>query len=358
MKLTSEGIGGIAANRKFIVVGSRNVTDTSDVFTCHSLSDGKELWRIKYRAKGKLDYGNSPRATPQLIDDKVVLLGAFGNLIVAELATGEIAWQKDFRKDFDAELPTWGFSGSPLIVASEKSGKKKRLVIVQPGTESHSLVAFDLESGELVWNCPGTKPSYSSFILMDVQGQQQIVGYDKTTLGGWSVDGKRLWTLTPENSGDFNVPTPIVLGDRLFVTTENNGARVYQFDKGKKLETKALASNKMLAPDTHSPVRVGDMICGTCAGLVCIETKTMKPVHEIVDEAFDEYTAAISDGKNRVLVVTLNAELILVTVNQKSCKITSRLQVAEDDEIMSHPALVGNQLIFRLGRKLVCMPLD
>ena len=44
--------------------------------------------------------------------------------------------------------------------------------------------------------------------------------------GGWDArTGRRLWTLVPPHSGDFNVPTPLVHEGRLMVATENNGAR-------------------------------------------------------------------------------------------------------------------------------------
>ena len=47
------------------------------------------------------------------------------------------------------------------------------------------------------------------------------MGHDATTLGGWDVaTGERLWTITPQVPGDFNVPTPLIHKEHLIVVTE------------------------------------------------------------------------------------------------------------------------------------------
>jgi hypothetical protein len=72
--------------------------------------------------------------------------------------------------------------------------------------------------------------------------------------------GQRLWTLQPEHRGDFNVPTPIVRGNHLWLTTENNGTRRYQFDETGKISPKPISANFDLASDTHTPVLAGSRI--------------------------------------------------------------------------------------------------
>ena len=105
--LSSDGIGGIAANKDYVVVGSWAASNAFDVFTCHSLKNGEQIWNIKYVAVGNLDYGNSPRATPLIFKNKVVLQGAFGHVHVVELESGTVVWSKNFVDDFGAEIQTW-----------------------------------------------------------------------------------------------------------------------------------------------------------------------------------------------------------------------------------------------------------
>src|SRR5207302_1673345 len=82
-------------------------------------------------------------------------------------------------------------------------------------------------------------------IAATIRGQVQVIGHDAVSLGGWEpATGKRLWTLLPEKPNDFNVPTPIALDDKLLVSTENNGTRLYEFDDNGLLKPKPIAVNR------------------------------------------------------------------------------------------------------------------
>ena len=352
--VSSPGIGGISANNEFVVIGSRDLTDTMDVFSCHRLADGHECWQITWPATGRLDYGNSPRATPLIVDNRVVLLGAFGDLIVADLESGDIVWQRSFQLDFGALLPTWGFSGSPIRIEGTQG---ENWIVVQPGAPEAALAAFDLETGTIVWQVAGTGAGYSSLVELEFDGVRQLVGYDEVSAGGWSLDGKRLWELTPPQSGDFNVPTPVQLGQRLFLTTENNGSRLYEFDGQGQPRPEPVARFEDLAPDTHSPVVAGDLICGTSGQLYCLTTDSLSLAATCDHPGLDTYTSAISNGRDRILFGTLGGDLILVHVTEDQCEVTGQLSATSGQEMYSHPALVGDRLLIRYGNVLECLRL-
>lgn len=201
--LTHQGLGGIAATEDLVVFGDRDIDDTHDVWRCLDSFTGAELWQVKILAGANLDYGNSPRTTPLIHEDKVYLLGALGDLLCVDFVSGEIHWQCNLRDRFGAtsEL-TWGYCGSPLLVDN--------LLIVAPGAKDASIVALDESSGDVVWKTPGSGPSYGSLIVGTFGGKKQIVGHDAISLGGWDVSsGKRLWSVVPDVPGDFNVPTPL-----------------------------------------------------------------------------------------------------------------------------------------------------
>lgn len=321
------------------------------------MEDGSEVWRVTYPALGKLDYGNSPRATPLFVDDKVVLQGAFGNLVVVNLEDGEVVWERNFQIDDGAELPIWGFCGSPLVVEKEDEGQTKKLIIVQPGVEDAAVLALNLEDGEVVWQVEGQNPGYSSMIVADVRGTKQLIGYDARQICGWSLEGKELWALTPEVDGDFNVPTPMMIGESLFLTTENNGSRLYAFDDSGKIVPEPHAVFEDLAPDTHTPVVVGDLICGVCNSLYCLKKDDLSLVSNLEADEFLVYSSIISDGKDRAIVTTLESYLILLSITEEGATEIGKLKLS-DRESMAHPAWVSGRLVLRIGPKLVCLDIS
>ncbi len=358
VQLASEGIGGIAATSKHVIVGSRSVLNDGDMFTCHDARTGREIWRVDYPVNGELDYGNSPRATPLIVKDRVVLLGAFGNLTVVSLKTGEIVWQTEFKLDFDAETPIWGFCGSPICVQANVDGKSTDLIVVQPGAKDASLVGYDLLDGGIVWESPGRSAGYGSLIEVEVHGENQLVGFDAENLNGWNLQGRELWSIPPLSKGDFNVPTPIAMGNRIFVTSENNGSRIYRYGKDRQIKSAAQTHSDILAPDTHTPVLTRDFVCGIHGSLICLDRQNLKLIHEVQDDAFLEYAALVSDGKDRLLVFSQTGAMVLVQASRDKCRILDRLQLPIQGTTLAHPALVGNRLYVRLGRDLACLQLD
>ena len=333
-----------------------------DVWRCLKAADGKEAWSHRTPAIGNLDYGNSPRATPLLHDGCAYLFGAFGDLACIELATGKSKWSLNVRDEFDAtDERKWGMCSSPLVA----DGK----LIVHPGGKDASLVALDPKTGKVAWKTPGKPAGYGSFIVAKLGGIPQIVGYDTETLGGWEVpsgkpegvakSGKRLWTLKPDRGGDFNVPTPIVAGDRLLVTTENNGTRLFAFKSDGTIDPKPVATHKKLAPDTHTPVVAGDRVFGVWNRLYCLDLKNgLKELYDESNAAFNGYCAAVATD-TRVLIVSKMGELILLDATAKEYTELSRLAVFGKDEkgVYAHPALVGTRVYVRGSASVVRLDL-
>ena len=345
------GLAGLTVSGDRLIVAERDFADEHDVYRCLKVDSGELLWRVEFPAPGKLDYGQSPRATPVIHGDKVYLLGAFGGLHCVHLATGKVIWERQLPREFKASLPTWGMCSPPLIVDD--------LLIVNPGSANASLAALDCATGATRWATPGLPAAYSAFICAEFGGQRQIVGYDRHSLGGWDVKtGKRLWKLVPPAEGDFNVATPVAVEDGIILSTENNGTRLYDFDASGRIIPRPAAEFADLAPNTVSPVVTCGRLFAAHHGLHCLDVRNgLKPVWRRDEEAVGDHATFIADDQ-RVLVMTLGGELILLDGRADSCAIISRLRVFEDDvEVYSHPALVGTRLYARGGSRVVCLDL-
>ncbi|MEI6072276.1 MAG: PQQ-binding-like beta-propeller repeat protein [Verrucomicrobiae bacterium] len=344
-------LAGLSVSDGRLILAERDFSEEHDVYRCLNAKDGELVWRIEFPAPGKLDYGQFPRATPVIHDGKVYLLGAFGHLRCVRLTDGKLVWARNLPREFKAGLPTWGMCSTPLIVDD--------MVIVNPGAANASLAALDSSTGRTRWTTPGLPAAYSSFICGEFGGRRQIVGYDQHSLGGWEVKtGARLWQLIPSTEGDFNVTTPVAMDGKLIVSTENNGTRLYGFDDSGKIIPQPLGDYAGLSPDTATPVVTGGRVFGAHLGLHCLDARQhLKRVWQWKDDNFGDHASFIADGE-RVLVITLSGELLLLAAGADHCEIISRLRVFEDDvEIYSHPAAVGNKLFIRGGSIVACVDL-
>lgn len=351
--LNSRGLAGIAATNRYVIVADRTPTDSGDLLRCLDAAAGNEIWHLSYPTSGTTkDYGNVPRATPLILGGKVFVLGCLGDLNCVDLAGGKVVWSKNLVRDFGARVPTWGYCASPLAV----DGK----LIVNPGAKAAAVVALDCATGKEVWRCAGLPPAYGSFIVGTFGGVRQIVGYDEKSLGGWEpATGRRLWTLVPTVTGDFNVPSPVDAGGRLIVATENNGTRLYDFAADGRIKMTPAATNGDLAPDMSTPVLVGRRLFGCCGLLYCLDvSKGLAVRWNGEDDALAGFASVIASN-DRVLVATNHGELLLIDARGDKFTILSRLRVfPEDSEVLSHPAIVGNRLYLRDMTRIVCVDLN
>lgn len=364
-KLQGDALSGLVATEKHLIVADRDVSDTRDIFLCYSADSGEEIWKFDYFAPGQIDrdYGSAPRSTPLIHGDKVYTLGGFGHLHCLELASGKPLWKKDLALHFSAKMPKWGYSGSPLFVAKNPSRSNSRdKLILQPGGMNTQMVALNPETGDVIWTSPDAKrdAAYSSPILVTFSGVEQLICYDQLSLGGWDVEtGKRLWELQPPRRGDFNVSTPVVVGDKLFLTTENNGARLYGFDQHGNIVPEPLADNRDLSPDSSTAVYLDGKLYGVHNDLHVLDAKDLKTVASLEDDAFYEYCTLIAgktrEGKKRLLVTSANGEIVLLDLETKEPRILGRITGGSESETtVAHPALCGQRLYVRTVSAVYC----
>ncbi len=349
--LGSPSHAGIAVDAKHCLIAGRDPLDQFDVFSSLNPETGETQWEVFLPAVGNLDYGNSSRSTPVLGEKYAWFQGAYGDCVCVELETGLIRWQRNVILEYGPKRQlVWGLCSSPLVWKGQ--------LILNPGGAASSVIALQANSGELNWKTPGNDFGYGSFIIAAINQQDQVIGHDKTTLGGWDpLTGKRLWSVTPEEQDDFNVPTPIFHQGKLIVATENNGTRIYTFDQQGKIVPKPIATQKALAPETITPVVAGNRLLGISKGtLYCLEFPSLKILREAEEPAFDSHATLITD--NRRVLITAAGELFLIDATAGDCRVLSRQQIFErGTELHSHPAIINNRLFIRGNNRLKCFAL-
>ena len=171
---------------------------------CYEIESGTPVWGHAIEARHENALGGiGPRSTPTIHEGRVYALGATGVLRCLDGATGKLLWSDDLRARYgvtaeeDEQLVMWGRAASPLIVA--------RMVIVPgggPAAKAKNLVAFDLETGRLVWESENLTDdgmadqiAYASPSLATLAGRQQILIVNESTASGHDLTtGRRLWS--------------------------------------------------------------------------------------------------------------------------------------------------------------------
>ena len=155
-----------------------------ELVSCYNLTTGAPVWQHHDAARFfEANAGAGPRSTPTLDKGRVYTLGATGILNALEAGDGAVVWSRNVASDTGAEVPVWGFSGSPLVVGD--------VVIV---AASSTIAAYDLATGEPRWSHKAGGESYSSPQLFTIDGVSQVLlmrGAGATSFA--PADGKLLW---------------------------------------------------------------------------------------------------------------------------------------------------------------------
>jgi outer membrane protein assembly factor BamB len=197
----------VVRGNRLVVPGRDETRDL--VFAIDPLS-GDLVWQGAYEAPAGTSHGPGPRATPFIDDNRVYTFGRSGDLVCWDIDNGDLLWRRNVR-DEGGEEPTWGFSSSPLVY----EGK----VFVQAGGQARTI-AYDAMSGELVWKSGAGLAGYAEFALLEGGEKVQLVVFHGTGLAGLDPsDGSILWDLPWLTSYDVNASTPVVIGNKVLITS-------------------------------------------------------------------------------------------------------------------------------------------
>ncbi len=343
----------------FAVSGGFAVTQEqrgeNECVVCYGLRTGEDIWNHTYRARYHDGYGGAgPRATPTIDSDQVFAIGATGVLSCLDLTTGEVHWSKDVLAEHDASNQTYGVCCSPLV--------SHEMVIVCPTGESGpTLVAYHRDTGERVWQAGTDQASYSSPILADIDGIQQVIVFSSSQAAAFDfATGDALWKFAWSNLPGVNASQPIVhAGDRndVFVSTGyGTGAALFEVvhnaagDFG--IQTKW--TSRRLKAKFAVPVYRDGCVYGLDDGiLACLDIETGKRLWKGGRYGHGQILLVGND----LVVQTEAGDVVLVELTENG-PVESGTLDALDSKTWNHPALAGEFLLVRSSREAACYRLS
>ena len=336
-------------------------------------ADGRVLWQYEYECPYNISYPAGPRACPAVDGNRVYTLGAEGNLHCLDVATGKVIWARDFKRDYGAKTQLWGFAGAPLV-----DGPR---VICVVGGESHTVVAFDKETGRELWQAlPPREPAYASPVIIETGGARQLIVWDAEALSSLNpATGDVYWSEPFKTKLGHAIVTPRRAGDYLLVSAFFDGSKLMRLDASRPAATVAWSirgPNESRSEGLHSlmstPFIADGHIYGVCSfgQLRCLKLATGERVWETLAPTTANAkparwgTAFLVQHQNRFFIYNEIGDLIIARLTPAGYEEISRAHLLDPTNRAggrpvhwSHPAFANRSFYGRNDNELICVDL-
>ncbi len=313
---------------------------------CFRRSDGKLLWTREVSKKpepGVRPKNGYASATPVTDGERVVaFLGSCG--LVCYDMEGKLLWQYD-ALDFRT---THGTGSSPLLYGNS-------VIFVHDQNQAESVfLALDKRTGSLLWKHPRAKSmGWSTPVIVRVGDHDELVFAGGATVKGYDpVSGKELWSLAGPTIEV--VPTIVVGKDVIYSASGRNGPTLALRPGGEGDVTKSHLVWRAVrgGPHVPSPILVGNRLYTiNDTGLAqCLDAATGKLIwHERLEDLFS--ASPIEAGGLLYFPSESGVTYVIRAGDQFEVVASNDL----GSPILASPAVIGNQLILRTQKELVCL---
>jgi hypothetical protein len=235
--------------------------DSSDVLSALTL-EGKVKWETAY-GKAWIKNHTGSRCTPTYYNGNIFLISGSGDIVCVG-SDGKIKWSKNHYKLYDSKPIQFGISESPLVIDN--------IVIASPGGKKASMVAFNINTGDVVWEAEplNQEPQYVNPKLIEYAGKKMIVtvmGNDIFAVN--AKDGKIFWKVNyaavnaaTGNARKNHAITPIYRDGYIFIANGYNwvALKLKLSADGNKVET--VWENRNFDPQHGGVVLLGNTLYG------------------------------------------------------------------------------------------------
>lgn len=210
-----------------------------EVVECLRADTGERVWRFKYPSQFQDPYGynEGPRCSPVLTENRCYTLGAEGMLLCLDLQSGKEIWRNNTHAEFNVPDGFFGTGCNPIL-------EEDLLLVLVGGQPNSGVVAFNKETGEIVWQnvgkstWDGADTSDKSNPKYEWTGEEMVKSYSSPIVA--TIHGKRhllclmrqgLVSLDPQTGEEnfkywfkarvyesVNAARPVVIGNQIFLS--------------------------------------------------------------------------------------------------------------------------------------------
>ena len=181
---------------------------------------GATLWEqtapTTFQSDVAREMGNGPYATPLIVGNRLFTIGVDGRLQCLDKSSGKLLWTQQLWSGLRGSRLTYGYASSPIAF--------RDTIVVPVGGRGRALMAFNQGDGKVAWAKNDFGNVYSSPILIDVGGLEQLaIVLDGAVLAVNPHNGDLQWQIPFKADYSIAVATPLWGPDNLmFVSSEYN----------------------------------------------------------------------------------------------------------------------------------------
>jgi outer membrane protein assembly factor BamB len=314
-----------------------------DVVHCFDAATGEEKWTYRYECDIRdRQHEGGPSGTPAVTDKYVFTIGKEADFHCLDANTGQKVWYKDLTQEVGAKIPTWSFSGSPLLLGDR--------VVIDVGR----IVAMDQATGNVVWQTKDYGAAYSSPVAFEYDGKQCLAVLPEIGLVILdAANGEQVAFHSWETKYGVNATTPLIDGNKVFLSTGyNRGCSLVELKGGDGIE--ALWENGNMNNHFNSSILWNGHIFGMNDNektLACLDASSGETVW--AQEGFGKGSVALADGK--LIVLSEKGEMAIAEASPAGYKELSRAQVL-GGKCWTVPVISGGRIYARNAKgDLVCL---
>ncbi len=316
---------------------------------CYLLSDGTEVWENASEARFFEALGGlGPRATPTFDAGYVYSMGASGLLTKIDALDGSSQWQVDLTEVAKRSAPMWGFSSSPLTT-------KDAVIVHAGGKDDLGIIAFDIESGDVLWKAPAGEMSYASLQKMSLLGNDYLAILTEVGLELFDESGRAVYVYRWPHTGYRSLQPQVIDEDKVLIPTgQGTGTRLVQFkrDEAGALSAEEIWTSIRLKPDFNDILVYQGNVYGF-DGTVFASLSLEDGKLNWKGGRYGKGQALLLEDSGKIIVVTETGELALLDAQGESHQELAKFQ-ALDGRTWNHPVAVNGRLIVRNAAEMVC----
>lgn len=314
---------GLRGDREFVI--------SFDVAT------SKEVWATPHGTAYRDSRGDGPRGTPTVDGNNLYALGGNGDLSSLDAKTGRIIWTINALTKFGGENINWGISESPLVIDDK--------LLINAGGPGASIVALNKKDGSLIWKSQSDKAGYSSAMPIVIGNTTQVVFFTHQRAVGLDLkDGRLLWEYARPANDVANVATPVVRGNRIFISSDyGTGAGLVEIKADGKAQE--VYFTKEMRNHHSSSILIGDYLYGFSSGiLIAMRFDTGEVAWR--DRSVGKGSLVYADGN--LYALSENGVVGLIEATPAAYREKGRFRIQQDSlPTWTHPIIAGGRLYLR-----------